>query len=455
MPGRLVGLRESMIRARRSVRASSRIRPEMVNSPEGARTRPQMGGALTISLVVTGIVLGVNASTGLILARTFVPADRGALAAIMIGPFLIVGVGQLGITDALTVYAASGGDLGLAEGTIIPFAVVYGAVLTVIVATVGVMLNLSHGHESAFILSLVYVAPSLWTHWLAYYANGRGDVLHLNLIWLVNVALTLAGFLVLLALNDLTVFSAVAVYVVGTLVVAVWATAYFLGHRQPVRSFSSAAIRTWLRFGARSNVSGAADVVNQYVDQLVIAAVLPTRELGLYAVAVSLTSVTGLVGTAMGYAVLPAVAEAESAGDQRQRTKRALLVAVILASFATGLLFLLAPWAIRTLFGAPYEPAGHIARILLIGTGFLSINSVMMAALKGMGRPQDAGIAQLIGCAITIALLIVLVPSRGIEGAAITSAVAYGSVTVVLMLLLRRAETVAAAAEVSFEGRER
>ncbi len=365
----------------------------------------------------------------------------------MIGPFLIVGVGQLGITDALTYYAASGGDLGLAEGTIVPFAAVYGAVLTVIVAAVGFALNLSHGHESALILSLAYVAPSLWTHWLAYYANGRGDVLHLNLIWLSNVVLTLAGLLSLVVLHDLTVFSAVAVYVVVTVVVAVWATAYFLGHRQPVRSFSSGVVKTWLRFGVRSNVSGAADVINQYADQLVIAAVLPPRELGLYAVAVSLTSVTGLVGTAMSYAVLPAIAAATSAADQRQRTSRALLVAIILASLVTGGLFLLAPVVIRVLFGAPYQQAGHVARILLIGTAFLSVNSVMMATLKGMGRPQDAGIAELVGCGVTVVLLIVLVPSRGIDGAAITSACAYGSVSIVLGVLLRRAQVGAAVSE--------
>ncbi|MDP9073726.1 MAG: polysaccharide biosynthesis C-terminal domain-containing protein, partial [Actinomycetota bacterium] len=94
---------------------------------------------------------------------------------------------------------------------------------------------------------------------------------------------------------------------------------------------------------------------------------------------------------------------------------------------------------VKTLFGTAYAPAGRIARILLIGTGVLSVNGVLVATLKGMRRPQDAGMAQLIGCVVTVGLLVVLVPSRGIEGAAITSVLAYGSVTIMLVLLWRRA----------------
>ncbi len=433
------GLRQFAGLGRGALSASMGFRVKQVqdSSAEGASSR--MAGALTISLFITGLVLVVNAATGLILARSLGPRDRGVIAAVMIAPFLVVGVGQLGITDALTVYAASGGDLGLAEGTIGPLAAGYGALLTIVVALVGFGFGLAYGHSAALWLSLLFVAPSLWSHWLAYYANGRGDVLHLNLIWLGNVLLTLIGFVILIALHALTVTAVISVYVLATWIVAIWATAYFVANRQLSRSFSWPVVRTWLSFGIRSNISGTADVINQYVDQLVIATVLPSQQLGLYAVAVSLTAVTGIIGTAMTYAVLPAITGARNIAEQKERSVRALLVAAVLAAAATTVLLIFTPYLVRVLFGRAYEPAGRVARTLLIGTGFLSVNSVLMATLKGMHRPQDAGLAQVFGCAVTIGLLFVLLPRYGIEGAAITSAVAYASVTVVLGMLWRRA----------------
>ncbi len=445
-------LRQSVARGKNALLASMGLRSRPVTGPTTDGASSRMSGALTISLVIAGLVLVINAATGLILARSLGPRDRGVIAAVMIAPFLIVGVGQLGITDALTVYAASGGDLGLAEGTIAPLAAGYGSLLTIVVAIVGFGFGLAYGHSEALWLSLLFVAPSLWSHWLAYYANGRGDVLHLNLIWLGNVLLTLLGFVILLSLDALTILSVVAVYVVASWIVAIWATAYFLAHRQLSRRFSWPLVRTWLSFGIRSNVSGTADVVNQYVDQLVIATILPSQQLGLYAVAVSLTTVTGIIGTALTYAVLPAITGARNVAEQKERAVRALFVAAVLGVAATAVLLIFIPYLVRVLFGRAYAPAGHIARVLLIGTGFLSVNSVLMATLKGMQRPQDAGLAQVLGCGVTIGLLLVLLPRYGIEGAAITSAVAYVSVTVLLGLLWRRAIRRAGRAELNATG---
>lgn len=47
--------------------------------------------------------------------------------------------------------------------------------------------------------------------------------------------------------------------------------------------------------------------------------------------------------------------------------------------------------------------------------------------LKGVNRPLDAGIAEVVGLAVTAVGLAALLPTLGLTGAAITSAVAYSA----------------------------
>jgi O-antigen/teichoic acid export membrane protein len=69
---------------------------------------------------------------------------------------------------------------------------------------------------------------------------------------------------------------------------------------------------------------------------------------------------------------------------------------------------------------------------------FLALNQVMGDLLRGRGQPLTVAVAQGVGAALTVAMLVILIPALGATGAAITTTVTYGLTTVIMLFGLRR-----------------
>ena len=76
----------------------------------------------------------------------------------------------------------------------------------------------------------------------------------------------------------------------------------------------------------------------------------------------------------------------------------------------------MAPLLVRGFFGDAYAPAITVARILLLAGVVLSVNRVAGSVLKAIGRPFDAGIAELMGLGATVVLLGIFIPTLGLNG---------------------------------------
>ena len=394
--------------------------PDEAATPETAPPLRRLHG-------VVGQLLGVNVLftlfgflTGPLLARALDPSGRGELAAIVTP----LSIAPLVVSFGLTTFSARQVSQGVDRGRVI-------ATMSALTLAIGI----------AFIpLGLIG----------ADYLAGSNDTIHTFLVIgvvtmplsllggiLLNVALALerwnaislqrlipaAGaallYLILFILDELTVATAAAVAVALGLLSNVPLLGVLRGARP--FSFDRALAVSGLAFGSQVWFVALSQLLNNRLDQVVMVKATTSRELGLYAVAVTTASLTSVLAASVGQAIFPRVAAGSEA--LTQRSLRLTLAAVAIAAVGAAIL---TPFVVPLVFGEAFRDAVPMVLILLIATLPNAASSILGPALSAsLPRPGLLGVGQLAALVITIVGLIVLLPPLGGIGAAIVSVVSY------------------------------
>jgi O-antigen/teichoic acid export membrane protein len=398
---------------------------------DGRATRP-----LSLSFASSTGIQALNVLTGVLLARTLGPHGRGELAALVLWPSILAAVGNLGVIDAVTYYSARSKT---SVGTIVGSSLVLGVCQSAFLITVGFFLFplvLSHYDQHALhtaYLFLVFVPINILTLNLAGAVNGLHRFLWFQGVRLMVVGATVVGLLAFAFARALTPQTAVLVYLAANLItLCTAAVLYRLADRSPLR-FKYKVARELLSFGVRSHLGNVSSLLNERLDQLVISVFLAPTKLGLYVVAVTLCSLTTLVGSSVSLVALPTLARLRGVAERARAARR--LVGLTAAGSAVLTLPVIAftPLVIEIAFGSPFRSAAVVSRILLVAAVILSTNRALGSILTGIGRPLDAGIAESLALVATFAGLAALLPAFGLVGAGIASLIAY-SVSSVWMI---------------------
>jgi O-antigen/teichoic acid export membrane protein len=244
-------------------------------------------------------------------------------------------------------------------------------------------------------------------------------------------------FLVLAMVRRLDVGSALAAYAgIGVCSLAAWSIRalrrYGLGRIDP------SVGRATLLYGAKSHGATVGSLVSLRLDQVILPTIVSASALGLYAVAVSVTSVVTSIASALATVILPAAARNAHRGVTiTLRGLRAALISALV--LAVGLAFL-CPLAIQVVYGSHYLGGVDAVRLLLPGSVALAGTAVVGQGLLALNKPLSAAASQLIGAAVTVVgLLLVFRFHGGIGGASIVSSVAYTAGLVAGVFLYARA----------------
>ena len=391
---------------------------------------PRPVSALGLSLGTSVAIQGLNAFTGILLARALGAEGRGELAAAIIWPSLLAGLGSLGLADAATFHAARRtAGTAVVAGTALALALAQSAAL-VAAGLLVVPLALG-GYEDdttrTALLYLLFIPLNLLTLALLGVLSGLQRFRAFNGLRLLVIVGSAAGIGGLWLADDLSVAAAAVVYLVAnalTLLGAVAAVATSL-ERRP--GFDRSLARGLWGYGLRSHTSSVPLMLNTRVDQLLISLVLAPVQLGLYVVAVTLTSITSLIGSSVAMVSLPTIARLEDEEARRALARRHISLTMLVSAAVTVPLVLLARPLIEVFFGAAFAGAVDAARVLLAAAGVLATGRVLASILKAVGRPLDPGKAELLGLLVTVVSLAVLLPAFGIVGAAIASLLAYAA----------------------------
>ncbi len=408
--------------------------PPAEPEPAGPQERrdppqPSSGRGLSVSFIASAGVLAINISTGVLLARALGPSQRGLLAAVLLWPTILGNIGVLGLLEAATYHVARGtSPAGTVLGSGLVLVLLQALLFTLLCAGLIPLVFAQRGAHAltdAYVF-LPYIPLNIATLFLAGVLNGRQRYASVQALRVTVVLLTAVLLFGLLVAGSLTLLHAVVSYLLaatGTLLLGIW----LLIRSEPLAlHFSRQLIRQLFAFGIRSHASNVSSQFNQRLDQLVISAFLAPFKLGLYVIAVTLTSLASLVGESVTWIALPVIAALEP-GEERTRTACRFVSLTLLVSALSSLpiLIFISP-LIDLFFGHAYHGAANVSRLLLVGVVLFATNRAFEAVLRGVGRPLDAGVAELIALGATCGGLAALLPLLGLLGAAITSALAYG-----------------------------
>jgi O-antigen/teichoic acid export membrane protein len=184
-------------------------------------------------------------------------------------------------------------------------------------------------------------------------------------------------------------------------------------------------LRCQLSYGVRVAVGRLADSVAGRLDQALLVAMVPSADLGLYAVAVTAAGASEPLAAALGLALFPELRRDAAPEEQRRRTGRALATVLVCSTLVAAVLALLGPLLLDLLFGSGFAHAATPLRLLLLGQIAKDATSPLTAHLLAINRPSATSQASAAAGIITVAGLLFLVPRSGINGAATTTTISY------------------------------
>ncbi len=390
-----------------------------------------VGGTAVVNVVL--VMLG--SLGGLFLARVLGPTGRGDLVTILLWPAIIGAIVALGITAATCYWAsrepaeaAGFMSTGVAWALATGFAVaICGPWLASLIAR-----NDEVRNHLTLVLALtpVYIAGGVWISSLQ-----ATSIRWWNAARIAQPATYVMVVFGLWLLGNLTLATTVTAFAASLLVQGILSAAAARRVVGPHLRLRISLLRPLLSYGLKVSLSLIPQLVYVSLDQLLLSIMpgVPAAQLGNYAVAASLSWLALPVSMAFGSVAFPRLARAANEAGARRIERGSLIGAGIASAGTIILVSLLAPLMVPILFGNGYRDAIVALWLLAPGTVFLALSRVVGDLLQGRGQPLLRSIGEGVGAALTVVLLVVLIPRFGIRGAAIASSIAYA---VVFLLLL-------------------
>jgi len=371
-------------------------------------------------------------------ARLLLPTGKGELTAIMLWPSLLAYGGNFGLTDALAFYAAKRANIVqvLASGLVIalPLSAILVGVGYVILPVVLVNRGLDVLETAR--LYLLYIPLNLVTLSLTSVLWGRMRLMEFNSLRIIVHLGFLVGIILLYVFNLVSVRRFAEVSLIATTLNMLMAAGLIWKNRWFGWKPDFQVIKDLLAYGGRIYLGSASAIANLRLDQMLMSIFVPSWELGLYVVAVSLSGIVNLAANTLGIVAFPHIANVSSIAGKTQALGRFVRLGLLLSVLAALSVFGLIPWLLDIFFGKAYLPAIAMARVLVAASLPLSLNTLLEAGLKAYGRPLLASQAELLGLGVTGIALWALLPRYGALGAAWASLLAYSIVGIFLMYTL-------------------
>ena len=399
--------------------------------------RRHLGAGAAMSVVVQGGPLAAAAFLSIVLARTIGPSGNGRFALLATLTGLSGMVVSLGLSAGIT-YEVSRHRWSVRQAFRTSYVAGFGLGLVGFVGGLIVFLLL---HDSVFrgigtdlaIVALASLPPVLAYQFADSILLARERYEGYAALELSHSATLLvvgAGLAIAYGLSGAVVglpAAALVGSVVGVLLLVP------LARRDTVVDKGESLARA-IRFGLQSWGANLLQQINYRFDVLILAAFATASDVGVYSVALTLTSVAWVLPQALQTVLFPRVAsldEATLAGDvSAEESDAALAKAVrhgVLLTLPTAVIIsLLLLIAVPLLYGSKFHDTIWLGFILLPGTLLLGVGKILGSGVTGRGYPRYALYGSGASAAVALALYLGLIPPFHAWGAAVASSLAYG-----------------------------
>ena len=375
----------------------------------------------------------------LVVARALGPAGRGDVAFLITVAMLASNLAAFGVQEA---NANIGGSRPLLRralaGNSLLFAASFGALAAAAVVLLVTVFPAAGGEVDRALLwvALVAIPPLLLKTYLSFLAQSDYRFAVTNAAWLVGPLTSFVANTVLAFAGALTVTTAIVAWVAGQLLgmaILVVHVARNTGFGRPDESVA----RESLGFGAKTHLGRFLQVGNYRLDQWLIGAIVGSRELGLYSVAVAWAEVLFYIPGVLVMVQRPHLVRAER-GAAGVFAARVFRVALLIAVGCAVVLVALAPVLCTFVFGAAFAGSVDDLRVLALAAFGICAIELLGSALNAQRRPMLTTSAVATAFVATVVLDLLLIPPLGGLGAAIATATAWSLGGVVIALLFGR-----------------
>ncbi len=387
------------------------------SSQPSLRARLVGDGISTFATRIASMLLA--AALGVLTARVLGSHGRGLYATPMVDAGL-VSAGFSGLSSATSFFLLRKG----AGRAIVRTAFIAAALLFVVAASAAAAFAVI-GHASWAITAAVLSLPGPAMAMLAAgYATGTHRVRLTSLLGSMSVAMALVFMIGVFALGERSARGAIDAWVLSSDVLAVGFGTWVVVDSRRLAP-GGVSLREYLHFVLRAGAVGLVSLLNYRADIYIVAVLGTPSMLGMYTLGVSAAE-TLLAATSVTAVVTAPHIGSLGESDAANLTARSVRHNVIVAGICCALLAIVAPYAVKLLYGDAFMAVVPALRILLVGVFALSLGSPMSTYFTiRLGRPEVPLVLASFSAAVCIAVSIVLVPRIGLVGAALGSTVAY------------------------------
>ncbi len=370
------------------------------------------------SLAVKLVVLAINTSTGIITARMLKPTGRGELAAMILWPVFLTNAITLGLPSSLIFNLRRWPER---EASIFSGALVLGLILGLMAGLLGAVMMphwlAQYTPETIRTAQWVMVQAPMCTLILVGRASleARGEFGNSNAALFMIHFMALALLVLILLTGPMTPFRASFAYVLSGVPAFIWMMGRLWRIYQPRWEGVSGSIRALLPYGLRAYGIDLLGTLSLQIDQVLVVGLLNPEAMGTYVVALSLSRVLQLFQQAVVMVLFPK-ATARPVDEVLMLTGRAVRISTVFTLAAGIGVMLWGQWFLQILYGKEFVMAINLLRLLSLEAIITSTTLVLAQAFMAIGKPGTVTLLQGVGLALSVPLMLVLIPRFGLLG---------------------------------------
>lgn len=371
------------------------------------------------TMFVSVLILLVNMLTGVLTARYLGPTGRGEQTAMVNWSQFLAFSMSFGIPSAL-IYNAKKNPAE--AGVLYRVALMIGLCFGLIAMTLGILilpqwLSSFSPEVVTFAQWSMILCPLIVVSQINNAAfQFRGDYRTFNMQRYLTPTLTLAGIGLLILTGTLSPYTTALAYLVPSVPLFIGMTIWLLRTYRVKMKDAYLNFKRLFTYGLGSYGNDLLGQFSTYIDQIIIAGLLRPADLGLYAVAVSLSRMVNFFSNSITVVLFPKASEL-SKDEAVSLTFKAFRISTTCTMLGALFLMVVAPFVIPLLYGKDFNTALTVFRLLLLEVTISGGTLILAQVFMALGKPKFVSILQLVGLILVIPLLFVLVPKFGLFGA--------------------------------------
>jgi stage V sporulation protein B len=251
--------------------------------------------------------------------------------------------------------------------------------------------------------------------------QATGNTARFNVLRVLSPAVTLAALLAFAAFSELS--ATTAIVSLGLASIACLGFSWVWTRRDRLRFVAESWRSRFNRFSMWFLLNETATTLSAQIDKIVCAALLPTRELGIYAATFALSRFVTPGFQAIASFVLVKGRDG-SLRERRQILKRGVLYGLGMSTVAVLGAIIGGHFVVEHLLGPGFESVGVIFLLLVIDASVSGTALVLLQNENLAGRPESLLIRQCVVFVVAGTAAFIFIPAWGLLGAALTTLLA-------------------------------